>query len=178
MSEVRPFRRLIAVVVLSSVFLASPALAKGAPGGLGPTRVPSTTNFIYLETRRQTPFAYDSSYVGLFQVQYNYAHPSMQWGFTIAKQWQIESGQTPVRFEYHVYARGKEVNNYRPHTELASYLFHSSIGARFQFKGDAPWTYHSLRAGDTVDIIARFAYTVPGANSLHDFWANYRVGVR
>lgn len=69
--------------------------------------------------------------VGLFHVQYNYANSTMQWGFSIAKQWQTEAGSNPVDFEYHIYTRGKEVNNYRPHSEPASYLFHSSIGSSF-----------------------------------------------
>jgi hypothetical protein len=138
----------------------------------------STINFVYIELRRQNPFAFDSSYVGLFHVQYSYWDASMQWGFRIAQQWQIESGNNLVRFEYLVYTRGKEVNNYRPHFEPSSYLFHSSIPKTFQFKGDAPWTYHSLRTGDTVDIIARFSYTIPGSPTLHEFWANYRVGLR
>ena len=101
----------------------------------------------------------------------------MQWDFLIAQQWQHEAGKNPVHFEYHIYTRGREVNNYRPHVEPASYLFHSSIGVSFQFNGDAPWTHHSLRVGDTVDISAAFSYTIPGVME-HDFWVNYRIGIR
>jgi hypothetical protein len=167
----------IGVTIVCLMFLGPPAFARVGPRGVRSTGPESSTNFIYRELRRQTPFTYDSSYVGLFHVQYNYANSTMQWGFGIAKQWQTEAGPNPVEFEYHIYTRGKEVNNYGPHFEPASYLFHSSIGSSFQFKGDAPWTYHSLRIGDTVDIISKFTYTVPGILQ-HDFWANYRIGIR
>jgi hypothetical protein len=130
------------------MFLGPPAFARVGPSGARSTRPESSTNFIYRELRKQSPFTYDSSYVGLFHVQYDYANSTMQWDFRIAKQWQTEAGPNLVDFEYHVFTRGKKANNYRPHSEPASFLFHSSIGSSFQFKGDAPWTHHSLRVGE------------------------------
>jgi hypothetical protein len=78
--------------------------------------------------------------------------------------------------------RALRANSY-PQEGVAEWL--PSID-RFQFMGDAPWTFHRLHPGDTVDISITYGYLLPAANApglhtsaaMHDFWAHYRIGVR
>jgi hypothetical protein len=166
----------IAVVAFVVALWSSPAFATSSEVRLTPE--PPDSHFVYIGLSAPAPASFNSSYIGVFHVQFNYAHPSLQWSFTIAQKWQVESQGRPVQFTYLVFTDGKQVNNYRPHTEAATYLFHSSVGASFQFTGDAPWTSHSLHPAETIDIMLQFSYVLPGATIEHSFWGDYRIGIR
>lgn len=144
-----------------------------------------STRFVYLQVTPQVPMTTDYSYIGSFSVQFSYTNNVLAWGFKIAPKWVQEAGHNLVRFDYTVTTRGRKVENYTTHQKLATYVFHSSMG-RFKLTGDAPWTFHSLHSGGTVEIAATFSYIIPASTfpglsqgqEKHSFWGYYRVGIR
>lgn len=171
---------IVATVLLTILLLTN--TANMAEAQIGPR---PSTRFVYLQTTPQVPMSGDNSYIGTFSVQFSYTNNVLAWGFKIAPKWVQEAGHDPVRFDYTVTTRGRMVENYTTHEELAVYVFHSSMG-RFKFTGDAPWTFHSLHTGDTVEIAATFSYIIPTppisglsqGQEKHSFWGYYRVGIR
>lgn len=174
--------RVALLAALTTVMVAFYVLA----GGAAEAQTVPTTNFVYLQLTRGSPGTVDHSYVGTFSVQYDYTLNSLSWGFLIASQWVQQAKASPVKFTWLVTIRGKEVNIRRPYVVPANYQFHSSMRENFQFVGDAFWTEHPLRRGDTVDVTALFSYLIPevsaaGLNQApaeHDFWAHYQVSIR
>lgn len=144
-----------------------------------------SARFVYLQVTPQVPMTSDYSYIGTFSVQFAYDDGVLNWGFRIAPKWVQEAGHSLVRFDYIVTTRGRQVGNYATHERPATYMFHSSMG-RFKFSGDAPWTFHSLHPGGTIDIAATFSYIIPAptfpglsqGDEKHSFWGHYRVGIR
>jgi len=177
----RPGMRATALLVV--LILAGPA--RGIAQAQVNPAPPTTAPFVYVQLTPDTNTNVNVSYVGTFWVQYRYPDNALDWWFHLDSKWVREAGSNLVTLSYTVSVRGREVNNYAPHTEIAAYFFHSSI-TDFRYKGFAEFAHHRLHRGDTLDISADFSYIIPTANlpgnhpvqSIHEFWAHYRVGIR
>ena len=99
--------------------------------------------FIYLTPAkpRWAGYQYEDNDVNLpidiFDTQYNYANDSLQWYLQIAPGYgqSLFTGQE-VELTFQVTVNFKEIRSYhyRPHTEDATYIFHSSL-ADFTYNG-------------------------------------------
>ncbi|HSV68005.1 MAG TPA: hypothetical protein VLJ59_19200 [Mycobacteriales bacterium] len=102
-----------------------------------------------------------STQIGRFTAQVKYGHnASLPFSWRLSARNQAEAAGRPVTTNMSL-SVGRRCTNwhYNTHVEPASYRFHSTL-TKFNYCGDAPWTYHRPHPGYLVDINIVSTYPV------------------
>jgi RHS repeat-associated protein len=111
---------------------------------------PPRDHYHHLTITRTHPYVTSRDENGLFRARYNYQTRSLQFSMKFSAAASAGFGGRDVVGQFQVYVNGLDTSyHYEPHTEPASYLFHSSL-TTFAYKGES--TSQLLEPGDSAQI--------------------------
>jgi len=85
-------------------------------------------------------------------VQFDYKNRTFQWGFRVSGAIQTQFPGAVVNEDgyFNINNRNAVITTHH-YGKPIGYLFHGSVGD-FRYSGDAPWTSHRVKQGDTLEL--------------------------
>lgn len=145
--------------------------------GLDPAVPKNNSSYNYVQLYQNSPGFSTAETDGTFGVSFDYESRRLRWSLRLADQHVAESQGNIAYQTAHASINGRGCSYHDFHAEGAGYYFHSSL-SNFRYKGDAPWTEHKLKIGDTVRLSVVVQYKIPNSDMTRYVYVEATVAIR